>query len=209
MMIERLENMGYRSRIEEIDGEIARLVKVRKEKSEDERKILKKGKEAYRRFDGISGKFLKGNELKNKVLGLYNSALGKRERGMDVKTAIAFLRKVDVAVVPINTEKLNMGEDEFRDATKDFTKDEMERFMRESNIKRGRGAHVMYWVENIFKLFEEEEKRSRIVQRLPIPPSFPPPSSMERVNNDYCPRSPACLTPPPPPPLPPSFGHGT
>lgn len=165
LLIENLKKMGYEAHIEEVCDEIARPVKKREEQEDEERKIFKKGKEAYKRFDKISGTFLSGNNLKNRVVGLYNESASKRVQGLDVRQAIAFLRKVDVTVIPIDPSKLGMSQQEFTDISKEFTKSEMIEFMSEHGIKRGRG-NVMYWIENIYKLFEEEEAS---VQTIPYP----------------------------------------
>jgi hypothetical protein len=81
-----------------------------------------------------------------------------------VKTAIAFLRKVGIAVIPINVDKINMSKGTFADSTKEFTHEEMLSFMLENNLKRGRGSKVWYWVENIFKVFENEDRSHHSLQ---------------------------------------------
>ena len=200
LMVENLKKIGYGAHIEEVSGEIEKPTKVRDIQDDKERKILKKGKEAYGRFTKISGTFLSGNDLKNKVLGLYNETKTKKRQGIDVKTAIGFLRKVDVTVIPINPAKLDMNKEEFAKATKNFTKSEMLGFMSDHNIKSGR-AKVMYWVENIYKLFEKEAARRKEEEHRKMYSntiSYPPPPPL--IKKAEVPVGTGSHTLPPPPP---------
>ncbi len=209
LMMESLTKIGYASQIKKVTGEIARPAKRREDQENTERKILKKGKSAYHRFERISGQLLSGNDLKNKVTGLYNEAHAESRKGLDIKTAIAFLRKVDVTVIPIKIKNIQITQEELKTLTQELTRDEMLEFMQDRGIKRGRGQGMVYWVENIFKLFENEEKRAKDIHNLSTlstPPLPPPLSKSKKISVDETRPTSTHLTPPP---LPPRFRYGT